>query len=263
MIKKIVFSFLFFTTISVFSQQEKLNNYKYVIVPEKFDFVKSVDQYQTSSLTKFLLKKSGFEVFLGNEKLPNELLLNRCKALVGTVINDSNMFTVKSQIEFKDCNGTVIYTTEVGKSKEKDYKKGHQEAIRRAYETMANIDYSYKPATVVKNEVEALEPVIVEEVTTEAVTQKAVTENAVVAVKKESKSVTSNTLDVLYAQPTNNGFQLINLKPEIIFVILKTNKKDVYVIKGKDGTLYKNGDNWMAEYYNNDQLVKKEYQIKF
>ena len=44
---------------------------------------------------------------------------------------------------------------------------------------------------------------------------------------------------------------------------LNTNKKNVYVIKGKDGTLYKNGEIWIAEYYKNDQLVKEEYQIKF
>ena len=50
---------------------------------------------------------------------------------------------------------------------------------------------------------------------------------------------------------------------EVVFVILNTNKKDVYVIKGKDGTLYKNGENWVAEYYKNDQLVKEVYQIKF
>ena len=42
--------------------QMSLNDYKYVSVPEKFDFLKSNDQYQLNSLTFFLLKKKGFTV---------------------------------------------------------------------------------------------------------------------------------------------------------------------------------------------------------
>ena len=102
MIKKIVFSFLFFISISAYSQQEKINSYKYIIVPERFDFLKSSDQYQTSSLTKFLLEKKGFTVFLSNEKLPDDLLKNRCMALTATVSDDSGMFTIKNTIEIKD-----------------------------------------------------------------------------------------------------------------------------------------------------------------
>ncbi|MGJ8761438.1 MAG: hypothetical protein ACSHXA_12915 [Polaribacter sp.] len=250
MIKKIAFSFLFLIAISAFSQERDINNYKYVIVPDRFDFLKSSDQYQTSSLTKFLLEKKGFEVFLSNEKLPEDLMLNRCKALTAIVVDDSSMFTIKSVIKLQDCNNNVLYTSEVGKSKLKEYKKGYQEAIRKAYETMEDLEYNYNTSIAAK---EKIKPEIVKE------------KESVVTVKTSVKEINtnSNVTNVLYAQKKNNGFQLVNLTPEVVFIILNTNKKNVYVIKGKDGTLYKNGEIWIAEYYKNDQLVKEEYQIKF
>lgn len=249
MIKKIAFSFLFLIAISAFSQERDINNYKYVIVPDRFDFLKSSDQYQTSSLTKFLLEKKGFEVFLSNEKLPEDLMLNRCKALTAIVVDDSSMFTIKSVIKLQDCNNNVLYTSEVGKSKLKEYKKGYQEAIRKAYETMEDLEYNYNTSIAAK---EKIKPEIVEE-----------KESVTVKTSVKEINTNSNATNVLYAQKKNNGFQLVNLTPEVVFIILNTNKKDVYVIKGKDGTLYKNGEIWIAEYYKNDQLVKEEYQIKF
>jgi hypothetical protein len=48
----------------VLAQEKKAPNYKYIIVPERFSFLKQNDQFQTSSLTKFLLKKNGFTVVL-------------------------------------------------------------------------------------------------------------------------------------------------------------------------------------------------------
>ena len=45
--------------------QRSLNEYKYVTVPNKFDFLKSDDQYQLNSLTKFLLEKKVFKPCLG------------------------------------------------------------------------------------------------------------------------------------------------------------------------------------------------------
>ena len=67
----------------------------------------------------------------------------------------------------------------------------------------------------------------------------------------------------LYAQPKENGFQLTNLKPQVVFVILNTGAKDIYVIKDKNGLLYKKGENWIAEFYEGGEIVVKKYSIKF
>ena len=64
-------------------------------------------------------------------------------------------------------------------------------------------------------------------------------------------------------QAKANGFQLVNTTPEVVFLLLKTNVKDVFVIKDKNGILYKVGDVWIAEFYENDRLTTKTYLIKF
>jgi len=51
--KKIVVLGFFIISFSLFGQQT-VNNYKYVVVANQFDFFEKADQYQTSSLTKFL-----------------------------------------------------------------------------------------------------------------------------------------------------------------------------------------------------------------
>ena len=125
MMKKIGMSLLFLMTMSVFSQQKIISDYKYIIVLGRFDFLKTSDQYQTSSLTKFLLQKKGFTVFLSTDKFPQDLLQNRCLALTARVSDASGILTVKNKIELNDCYGRLLYSSQFGKSKGKDYKKAY------------------------------------------------------------------------------------------------------------------------------------------
>jgi hypothetical protein len=268
MIKKTALFLVLLISASLFSQQINFDKYQYIIVLDKFDFVKETNQYQTSSLTKFLLKKKGFKVFLSNENLPEVLSNNKCLSLFATVKENSTMFTIKNTIEIKDCYGKTLYTSEVGKSKEKDYKNGYQEAIRDAYESMTDFKYSYNSSLVDVKKEEKKEAVIADIISDKVVIPIKTTPKVVLIpdVKTEltkEKKIVYKSVDFLYSQPKNNGFQLVNTKPEIVFLILKTNVKDVFIIKDKDGILYKVGGNWVAEFYENNQLITKEYQIKF
>ncbi|WP_435255330.1 hypothetical protein [Tenacibaculum sp. A30] len=247
--KRILLIALFISTASF--AQKSINNYKYIIVPSKFDFVKEKDKYQTSSLTKFLFNKYGFTAFLDDENLPDEIANNRCLALTGTVKDESGMFTTKSVIELTDCYNKVVFTSKEGRSKEKEYKKAYQEAIRDAFKSIEALKYKYIP--------------LQEDVVTKT---KEVPAVAVVPTVVESKVAEvvekpANAKEQLFAQPIPNGFQLVNMKPEVVFQVLKTNVKDVFVIKDKNGILYKNGNSWFAEYYTNDGKVIEEYQVKF
>ena len=247
--KRILLIALFISTASF--AQKSINNYKYIIVPSKFDFVKEKDKYQTSSLTKFLFNKYGFTVFLDDEELPAEIADNRCLALTGTVKDESGMFTTKSVIELTDCYNKVVFTSKEGRSKEKEYKKAYQEAIRDAFKSIEALKYTYVPleeGVVTK----------IKEVPAVAVVPTVVESKVAEVVEKPA-----NAKEQLFAQPIPNGFQLVNMKPEVVFQVLKTNVKDVFVIKDKNGILYKNGNSWFAEYYTNDGKVTEEYQVKF
>ena len=46
--------------------QNTINNYKYVLVPDRFDFFKTDNQYGLNNLTKMLLEDKGFTAFMGN-----------------------------------------------------------------------------------------------------------------------------------------------------------------------------------------------------
>lgn len=267
MIKKTVFFLTLLMSISMYCQKNSSNKYQYILVPVKFDFLKDTDKYQTSSLTKFLFKKKGFKVFLSNEKLPTVLNNDRCLALFASVVDESSVLTIRTSIEIKDCFGKVIYKSKKGKSKVKDYKKGYQEAIRNAFDSMDDFEYNYDSSLLVNSQMEEepytdnrredIAEIVVKPISNVLLTPE-LKENAV-----KQENISSIGLPVLYAQAIENGFQLVNKKPEVVFLILRTSIKDVFMIKNKKGNFYKNGNNWLAEYYEGDRLVKKEYQVKF
>jgi hypothetical protein len=255
--KKMIFLCFFISSFSFFGQQA-VNNYKYVVVANKFEFFKKVDQYQTSSLTKFLFNKYGFTSYLSTDDLPGDLKENRCSNLFATINNASTMFTTKVNVVLKDCNDKIIYSSIIGKSKEKEYKKTFHEAIRNAFEDPILKNYSYKPQI---NTTKLVVKVVEIPKVKKATVVKKVVANAIIP----NKGVKSNTVieNVLYAQATNNGFQLVDTTPKVFFIILKTKQENLFIIEGKNGIFYKNNSNWIAEYYQNNVLIQKEYQVKF
>jgi hypothetical protein len=249
-----------------FGQKKDINNYKFIIVPERFAFLKQNDQYQTSSLTKFLLEKNGFTTFLDSDEYPKILKENICNGLTAFVEDKSSMFKVKVIIELRDCFNKVVFTSQEGGSNLKDYKKGFQEAIRNAHASMSDFKYeafSIAPKVEAKKQNIVEVPVIQQRVKT----KKVVAEKAVATISLKTEEVVINknleSINILYAQPKENGFQLMNLKPTVVFVILKTNVKDVFILKGKNGLFYKKERFWIAEFYEDGNFIEKKYQIKF
>ncbi|SFA46702.1 hypothetical protein SAMN04488511_10645 [Pedobacter suwonensis] len=77
-------SYLFITLLAIsFAVQAQSNtaNYKYIIVPEKFSFLKQVNQYGLNTLTKALFEEKGFTVYFDNTEISQEIAADRCKAL--------------------------------------------------------------------------------------------------------------------------------------------------------------------------------------
>ena len=122
--------------------QEQLNDYKYVIVPKKFDGFKRENQHQTSTLIKYLFTEKGL-LTVYEDELPSELNNNRCLGLLVSLIDDSSMFTTKTALALKDCQGQEVFVTKEGKSKEKDYKDAFGEAIRDAFTSFNTLNYTY------------------------------------------------------------------------------------------------------------------------
>ena len=244
-----IFFLGFFLSCFSFYGQHKINDYKYVVVDNKFDFLKKGDQYQTSSLTKFLFNKIGFTSFLSNEQLHADINTNKCASLFASVVNESSMLTTKLTLVLKDCNNNVIHKSSIGKSKEKVYKKSYQEAIRNAFKDPVINSYSYKPQ----------KPGVVK--TKKLAVVKTVTANTNTPVK--INAINASVKNILYAQVTDNGFQLVDTTPKVVFKVLKTNQENIFIIEDKNGILFKKGNLWIAEFYEDNVLIKKEYQVRF
>ena len=289
MIKKIIFTIVLFGIINLGYGQANLNNYKYVIIPNKFDFLKREDQYQLNSLTKFLFEKEGFMAIMQDDTYPKDMASNRCLALNSNVVSSSGMFKTKLQVVLKDCNGKVVYETKVGETREKDYEKAHQLSLRDAFSSFEDVNYLYEPNETViaseetsseaaeeevaklKEEIKALkaensvdaakavETVVATTVATTAI----VKEPEVKVVGKpveESKTEVSN---LLYAQAIDDGFQLVDSTPKVVYKIRKTGLSNVYLVEGHNAILYKNGEEWILEYYEGNVLKKEQLPIKF
>lgn len=259
--KKIVFLGFFIISFSLFGQQT-INNFKYVVVASKTDLFNSADKYKTSSLTKFLFNKNGFNAFLSSERFPEDLNSNRCSALYANIKKISSFLKTKIKIELRDCNNIVFHTSYEGESKEKEYKKAFHEAIRKAFKDPIFKGYSYKPQTTIRRAiVKSIEtPKELHKVKEALVIKLDAVKRKVSSEVKKSKTLTEV---VLYAQATNNGFQLVDTTPKVVFIVLKTKRLNLFILEGKDGIFYKNNSNWIAEYYQNNVLIKEEYQVRF
>jgi hypothetical protein len=267
----------------------QLNDYKYIIVPKKFDGFRNENQYQTSTLIKYLLVQRGFEVVY-DDALPADLNANRCLGLLVDFEDLSGMFSTKVILKLKDCNSVVIMATEQGKSKEKDFKLAYNEAIKDAFRSFDTVNYSYNPkdkekepvTLSFKNDVKKLEEppretpknrkeqLVIEEVTPERQTYKSMEPvpsdiNKVATDVGKTADAPMLISEVLYAQEIPNGFQLVDSTPRIRLKIFKTSKPDQYLAKSDEheGIFYAKEGKWFFEYYVGDQLRVEELTIKF
>lgn len=254
--KRFLFLFLFVATQSF--SQSSVNEYKYVDVPNKFDFLKAEDKYQLNSLTKFLFTREGFNILPEQENHPDDYKEDWCTALKANVISTSKMFGTRLSIELVDCKGNVVFTSTEGKSRNKDYKTGYHEALRNTFKSIAALNYKYIPKPKEKI-VSVSKPIVNEQSISDEAKIILPTEEKIIE-QKVDVVVNDNTL---YAQQTANGYQLVDTSPKVVFILKKTSVKDMYVIIGKDGTvIYKDGK-WIAEYYEGEVLKREILSIKF
>ncbi|GGG25506.1 hypothetical protein GCM10011344_27700 [Dokdonia pacifica] len=143
--KHLVIALLLLIQFSSFSQN--VNDYQYVIIPEKYDFAKSIDEYQLNSLTQFLFNKYGFDSYRARDEKPLGLKNGSCSALYADVESDSNFIVARLKVILKDCDGKVIFITEQGKSKDKDFKRAYHEALRKAFISLEELKYVYNGTT--------------------------------------------------------------------------------------------------------------------
>ena len=236
---------------------QSVNDYKAVLIPLKFDFTKIDNQYRLATLSKFNLNKAGFQAYYDNEQVPKENN-DRCSLLYFDVVKEKSFLTTKVYITFKDCDRKIIFKSDIGMSKEKDYQLAYTEALNTAFVSVYALQYKYNNGGSMVVSGPNLQNVSkgITEVgsTSEPVKQVVISQNTIVDSSK-----------MLYAQPTATGFQLIDSTPKVMMKVYYTSRKDSFIaIKGNtQGVLITIDNQWFFEYYLNDILISEKVDVKF
>ncbi len=236
--------------------QSSINDYKYVTVAEKFDFLKSKNQYKLNDLTSFLLKKSGFMVLKTSDKRPQDLYQNNCLGLNANIINTKGFLKTKLHLELVNCRNEVVFTSETGSSKEKEYKKAYHEALRNAFNSVQALNYKYNgtvPEISSTEKIEIQVPTVAIETTTAPV----------VAEVPTTEVSTKMVVSKLIVTPTDSGIDFIeNSSGTTKYSTHATLFDAVYIIENQAGIIYKRGQNWVREYVENGKTTIEALNIQ-
>lgn len=239
MMKKTFLLLVLLLSISTFSQS--INDYQYVIVPTKFSAFQENDKYRLNTITKFLLQKYHFKSFLANDSIPDEIANNNCKRVVADLVVDNSLLKTKVKVVLKDCKENVLFETDFGTSKEKQYSIAYNEALREAFLSFDKLNYKYNGKNELSGDLVAKENPV-----------------------EEKKSI-SNATPFYFAQPIANGFQVIDNEPKVIMKLYTTSQSNVYIgVKGTtQGVVVSKNGQWFFDYYENNKLVSEPLNLKF
>lgn len=242
-----------------FGFAQNLNEYKYAIVPSKFTFLKEENAHNLNVLTKLYFQKYDFETYFNNEEAPEEFVVSNCNKIYVDLLENSNMFITKLTIVVKDCKGTILATSEVGSSREKEYRVAYNEALRMAFENFPILkSHHYQPSQKSLGMVgEPAKPVVksdkVEEIQKESILQKELVQDQMFEKKYK-------------AMATENGYNLIAVSSDYkIFQLFKTSAKEVFIVNrdAVSGVLLKRNESWYFEYYEGNVFKSELLNITF
>nr|WP_315149219.1 hypothetical protein [uncultured Flavobacterium sp.] len=267
-----------------YSFSQSVNDYIGVIIPLKYDFQKTDNQFRLQTITKMNLQKAGFKAFYATETIPSDIT-DRCSLLYIDVEKDNAFLVTKLSISFKDCYGTVVYKSPIGKSREKEFEAAYGDALNLAFANVYALNYAYNGNTNFSSKagitaqavpVMAAPAIAAPTSAVPSVTMTpaaaavalpvvAAPAVAVPAATKESKTVDKKSDGLLYAQATSYGYQLIDSEPKVVMKVYKTSNANSYMAKKGDiqGALVSKGNEWFFEYYQNDQLISEKIDVKF
>lgn len=229
------------------SGQSDIDNYKYAILPQKFDFFKKADHFKLNTLTRYLFKKNGFEVYYSNETLPDDLEYNTCNAVRVDVIKLKSLLKTRLKIQLKNCHNVVLFESFEGVSKNKDLEKAYKEALMMAFNSIEDLNYSYQPESKT------------------ASSDKNIKETSNVAFEDKNKpEKTTESNKLLKAISNDNGYVLQDAKGNKVFQLIKSQKDDVFFLSNNQGILYKMGGNkWVREFMVDGKAVTEILYIEF
>jgi hypothetical protein len=274
---------LFFTASLLSFSQTSINDFKYVSVPESYSFLKSKDQYQLNSLTIFLFEKNNFKVLNSFQNYPSDLSQNSCLLLKSDVISIKGFLKTKLQLVLTDCKDNIVFSSEIGKSKLKDFKKAFHQALRNVFMSVGDLNYSYSgaipystkssvanvAAEIKENQVLGSTVPIAPEASTTSMSELDLKAVAVVVpptppiIVPQISSIENTAVSVLIVKPTNSGYDFVDgITKKVMYSAQATLFENVYIIEGQSGIMYKRGSAWVREYYEQNKTIIEALNVR-
>lgn len=247
-------SVLILSICSVIAFGQKVSDFKYVSVPEKFQTFKN-----SFGLEKYLaqaLKAKQYTAVSGDKsKWPNELVTNSCSVLNADVINDKTFLRNRVILQFKDCNDKVILESK-GMTDIKEFEEGYQDALKQALLKVSVSNpvttLSIQPASTATNNV--------------VVTSEVVTVNDT-SQETGASRFSNGRQDLQKVQIDANQFLLVKSNSSIPFATFKaTTKRDVFRVKLENGNAtigyFENGNIVIEMPQSNGEYIKEVFSGK-
>ncbi|RXM37869.1 hypothetical protein BOQ62_20320 [Chryseobacterium sp. CH21] len=215
----------------VFAQ--KVSDYKYVAVPEKFETFK--EDYSLKDLfSKAMAGKKYIALPIIKDNWPADAKNNYCNVVTVDILKDKSLFKNKLTVQFKDCNNKMILESK-GSSNIKDFEEGFHDALKQALITIP-----------ISNPVSLL-PAATNVITTS--TQSSSPEPVKSAATSESSNFSNGKLDLQKIQIDPSQFILAKSGSSVPFGVFKSTSKDsVFIVKLADG-------NMTIGYFENGNIV--------
>lgn len=221
--KKILVLLIVLFSIISFAQKKQI-----ILISSKFDFQKEKNSYNINNMLKAILTSNNYEVYFDDAVLPIEIAQNRCNALTGVLVDNSNLFLTKVKLQVKDCQNNLLFETAEVKSREKNIQDGFIEVIKLLSPEIKK----YKPAVIKNKEV----------------------------VVPSSEIIATTNLKYQFIEIAN-GYAIMDATPKVVLQIYKTTNPNVFIADkfGMKGIYTKLENKGIFEYYLNDKLVVEEF----
>ncbi|EKT4549395.1 hypothetical protein JE952_001010 [Flavobacterium psychrophilum] len=251
------FSILVFALISsVTYSQSSLNDYEMAIIPSKFEFQKEDNQYRISSTIKAFLKQKGFEAYVSTDVLPEGFLDYNCNKIFVNVLEENTLFSTRIKIEFKNCKQLVLFTTDLGESREKELGKGYNQALLLALKSFDKARYKFSGKTYYDEEAqEKIKSRDVHSISSE-----------VTKITKSEKGVTYEKVTKQDALVTSEVFvKVVNQANQQELLLYKTSREGIYLCNqnGKNGVVFAKDEVWFFEYLESGKLISEKLDVNF
>lgn len=219
----------------MFTFAQKVSDYKYVVLPEKYEDFKK-NHFGMDKVLAKILKTKKYTVLSSENKStwPSEAT-NQCKLINANILNASSLFRTKVTVEFKDCDNKVLSSYK-GMSLEKEYEIGYPEALTEALVTLPFSNPIVKEIPV---------------------------ENTVISEpNRQSEKYSNGKLSLQKIQLDATQFILVDGNSSVPFATFKeTTKKDVFRVKlgsGESTTGYYENGNLIIEIPKGNDEYSKE-----